>query len=57
MAYIAKQMIGKFKTGEEVTGLTAKRIKELVEDGAIEGVADKPKAAPKRTAKTDRDEG
>ena len=33
--YIAKQSVGRFKTGEVVEGLTEKRAKFLLEQGAI----------------------
>ncbi|MFP3456487.1 hypothetical protein R0J89_09485 [Psychrobacter sp. SIMBA_152] len=33
--YIAKQSVGRFKTGEVVEGLTEKRAKFLLEEGAI----------------------
>lgn len=34
--YIAKQAVGRFKTGEEVTGLTEERAEFLLSVGAIE---------------------
>lgn len=36
--YIAKQSVGRFRLGEEVEGLTADRVKFLLEEGAIEEV-------------------
>lgn len=49
--YIAKQSVGHFGLGDEVTGLTEKRAKELLEGGAIEAVED-TKSDDKEPAKT-----
>lgn len=54
--YIAKQSIGEFRTGGEVTGLTDKdRIEYLLSIGAIEEANsdDKSKPATKAAAKKD----
>lgn len=45
--YIAKQSIGRFKTGEQVEGLTEERAKFLLEKGAIEEVKSSGKAEEK----------
>ena len=57
--YIAKQSIGRFKTGEQVEGLTDERAKFLLEKGAIEEADtkadvkadDKPSTKAKTTTK------
>lgn len=40
MKYIAKITVGRFDIGEEVTGLSEKRAKELLDMGAIEQVGE-----------------
>lgn len=52
--YIAKQAIGQFNTGDEVTGLTDDRAKFLLSKGAISEVEVNAKAEPetKPAAKT-----
>ena len=58
MKYTAKITVGQFNVGDEVTGLTAERVKELLEAGAIVEAETKtaakiePKAETKTTAKT-----
>jgi len=50
--YIAKQSVGRFRLGEEVEGLTEKRAKFLLEEGAIEEVEEQAtKAEPKTESK------
>lgn len=45
--YIAKQAIGKFKTGDEVEGLTDDRAEFLLSKGAIEEAKSSEKADDK----------
>lgn len=49
--YIAKQSVGQFKTGDEVTGLTPDRAQFLIAEGAIEEVKETPKPKARATAK------
>lgn len=44
-SYIAKQSVGQFKTGEEVTDLTDEQYKALLSEGVIDEV--KAKSEPK----------
>lgn len=46
MKYIAKITVGRFDVGEEVTGLSEKRAKELLDMGAIEQIGELTNQAP-----------
>lgn len=46
MKYIAKITVGRFDVGEEVTGLSEKRAKELLAMGAIEQIGEPSNQAP-----------
>ena len=52
--YIAKQSVGRFRLGEEVTGLTDDRAKFLIEEGAIEEVKTQAKVESKTESKADK---
>lgn len=59
MKYIANQSVGQFKTGDEVTGLSDERAKELLAIGAIHAVESEPNepAKTKPKGKKDTDKG
>lgn len=50
MKYIAKITVGRFDVGEEVTGLSDKRAKELLAMGAIEQIGEPSNQAPPQGA-------
>lgn len=56
MKYIANQSVGAFKTGEEVTGLSDERAKELLAIGVIYATDDESAEPPKTKGKGKKDE-